>query len=269
MGHLQQDPQIFEAAQNEKKRQSLGMELIASENYQSGAVLEAQSTLFANKYSEGYPGKRYYGGQDYTDVIENLAIQRAKDIFRSDHANVQALSGAAANMSIYAGLLEPGDTLLGMDLSHGGHLTHGAPVTFISKVCNFIRYKTDPTTNLMDYDVLAKTAREHKPKILLAGYSAYPRELDYAKFAEIAHDVGAIAFADVSHLGGLIAGNAMKNPLDFGFQVMMTTSHKSLRGPRGALILSKGTVSNPLKKPEDTIENIPTRIDRAVFPGVQ
>ncbi len=262
------DLNIAKLAEQEYQRQSEGMELIASENYQSQAVLQAQSTVFANKYAEGFPGKRYYGGQENTDQIEQLAIDRAKKIFHADHANVQALSGAAANVCIYAALMNPWDTILGMDLTHGGHLTHGAPVTFLSKVFNFIRYKTLPNGEI-DFDQVRKLAHEHKPKIILAGFSAYPRELDYEKFVEIANEVGAIAFADMSHIGGLIAAGVLKNPLDYGFHVMMTTTHKSLRWPRGALILSKGVVSNPLKKPEDTIENIPTRIDRSVFPGVQ
>lgn len=262
------DQAIYTAILAEQKRQSEGMELIASENYQSPAVLEAQSSVFANKYSEWFPGRRYYGGQENTDIIEQLAIDRAKEIFHADHANVQALSGAAANLCVYSALMNPGDTILWMDLSHGGHLTHGAPVTFFSKVFNFIRYKTT-AEGKVDFDEVRKLALEHKPKIILAGFSAYPRELDYEKFVEIAKEVGAIAFADVSHIGGFIAAWVLKNPLDYGFHVMMTTTHKSLRGPRWALILSKWIVSNPLKKPEDTIENIPTRIDRAVFPGMQ
>lgn len=263
-----EDQAIYTAILAEQKRQSEGMELIASENYQSPAVLEAQSSVFANKYSEWFPGRRYYGGQENTDTIEQLAIDRAKAIFHADHANVQALSGAAANLCVYSALMNPGDTILWMDLSHGGHLTHGAPVTFFSKVFNFIRYKTTPEGKV-DFDEVRKLALEHKPKIILAGFSAYPRELEYEKFVEIAQEVGAIAFADVSHIGGFIAAWVLKNPLDYGFHVMMTTTHKSLRGPRWALILSKWIVSNPLKKPEDTIENIPTRIDRAVFPGMQ
>jgi len=262
------DQAIYVAILAEQQRQSEGMELIASENYQSPAVLEAQSSVFANKYAEGFPGKRYYGGQENTDIIEQLAIDRAKEIFHADHANVQALSGAAANLCVYSALMNPGDTILGMDLTHGWHLTHGAPVTFFSKVFNFIRYKTT-SDGKVDFDQVRKLALEHKPKIILAGFSAYPRELDYQKFVEIAQEVWAIAFADVSHIGGFIAAWVLKNPLDYGFHVMMTTTHKSLRGPRWALILSKWIVSNPLKKPEDTIENIPTRIDRAVFPGMQ
>ncbi len=262
------DPDIYAAILAEQKRQSEGMELIASENYQSPAVLEAQSSVFANKYSEGFPGRRYYWWQEYTDTIEQLAIDRAKEIFHADHANVQALSGAAANLCVYSALMEPGDTILGMDLTHWGHLTHGAPVTFFSKIFNFIRYKT-LADGKIDFDEVRRLALEYKPKIILAGFSAYPRELDYDKFVEIAHEVWAIAFADVSHIGWFIAAWLLKNPLDYGFHVMMTTTHKSLRWPRWALILSKWTVSNPLKKPEDTIENIPTRIDRAVFPGMQ
>lgn len=262
------DPEVYAAAIAEQARQAHGMELIASENYQSAAVLEAQSTHLANKYSEWFPGRRYYGWQENTDIIEQLAIDRAKAIFRSDHANVQALSGAAANNAGYAAMMNVGDTILGMDLSHGWHLTHGAPVTLLSRVYNFIRYKTI-NNGQIDFDGLYATAKEHKPKVILAGFSAYPRELDYAKFAEIAHEVGAFAYADMSHIGWLIAAGVLKNPLDYGFHAMMTTTHKSLRGPRGALIVSKGIVSNPLKKPEDTIENLPTRIDRAIFPGTQ
>ena len=262
------DSEINQAILNEQQRQREWMELIASENYQSEAVLAAQSSVFANKYSEWFPGRRYYGWQENTDIIEQLAIDRAKEIFHADHANVQALSGAAANVCIYAALMEPGDTILGMELSHGWHLTHWAPVTFLSKVFNFIRYKTLENWEI-DFDEVSRLAHEHKPKIILAGFSAYPRELDYDKFAKIAKEVWAIAFADMSHIWGFIASWLLANPLDHGFQVMMTTTHKSLRWPRWALILSKGIVSNPLKKPENTIENIPTRIDRAVFPGVQ
>lgn len=261
---------MHEIILGEWKRQNEGMELIASENYASPAVREPLSSVLGNKYAEWFPGRRYYGWQEFTDQCESLAIARGCELFRSDHANVQALSGAAANVAIYNALMEPGDTILGMDLSHGGHLTHGAPVTMVNKFYNFVRYKTDTSNNhLMNYDLIAKSAKEHKPKIIIAGYSAYPRELDYDTFMQIADDVGAVAFADVSHFGGLIAGGVMKNPLDAGFHVMMTTTHKTLRGPRGAAIFSKGKVSNPLKKPEDTFENIPTRIDRSVFPGTQ
>lgn len=241
------------------------MEFIASENYQSAAVLEAQSSVFANKYSEGTPGRRYYGGQQNTDQIEQLAIDIAKALFHSDHANVQPLSGAAANICAYNAMMNPGDTIMGMDLSHGGHLTHGNPMTLSSKIYNFVTYKTLPDGSI-DYDALARTAKEVRPQVILAGFSAYPRELDYARFAEIAHDVGAYAYADMAHISGFIAAGLLGNPLDHGFHAMMTTTHKSLRGPRGAMILSKGIVSNPLKAPERTMENLPTLIDRSVFP---
>jgi glycine hydroxymethyltransferase len=227
-------------------------------------------SIFTNKYSEGYPGKRYYGGQENTDPLENLAIERAKELFGADHANVQPHSGAPANEAVYFAWLEPGDTVLAMDLSHGGHLTHGAPVTRSAKLYNFIRYKMkDPSTGEIDYDELRELAQKHKPKIILAGFSAYPQELDYEKFAAIGNEVGALLMADMAHIAGLIAGGVAKNPFDFGFHVITTTTHKTLRGPRGGLILSKGTVSTPLKAPEKTLENIPTLIDRAVFPGMQ
>ena len=262
------DLQVQQAISAEEKRQQDWMELIASENYQSKQVLEAQSSVFANKYAEGFPGKRYYWWQENTDKIEQLAIDRAKQIFKSDHANVQALSWAAANLCFYTAVMEPGDAILWMDLSHGWHLTHGAPVTFFSKVFNFERYKTKSDWSI-DYEQLESLAKEYKPKVILAGFSAYPRELDYAKFAEIWKKVWAILYADLSHIGGFIAAWELKNPFDYGFHAMMTTTHKSLRWPRWALILSKWIVSNPLKKPEDTIENLPTRIDRAVFPWMQ
>jgi glycine hydroxymethyltransferase len=254
----------------EEQRQREGLELIPSENYVSRDVLTAMGSIFTNKYSEGYPGKRYYGGQENTDVLEQLAIDRAKQLFKADHANVQPHSGAPANEAVYSAWLEPGDTVLAMDLSHGGHLTHGAPVTRSAKLYNFVRYKMkDPATGEIDYDELRELARTHKPKIILAGFSAYPRELDYAKFAEIGNEVGALLMADMAHIAGLIAGGVAKNPFDYGFHVITTTTHKTLRGPRGGLILSKGVVSNPLKAPEKTIENIPTLIDRSIFPGMQ
>lgn len=263
------DPDIYNLILAEQERQRHGMELIASENYQSAAVLEAQSSVFANKYSEGTPGRRYYGGQENTDQIEQLAIDRAKKTFHSDHANVQPLSWAAANICAYNAMMNPGDTIMGMHLSHGGHLTHGNPMTLSSKIYNFVTYKTNLVDGSIDYDALAATAKEVRPTVLLAGFSAYPRELDYAKFAQIAKDVGAYAYADMAHISGFIAAGLLKNPLDYGFHAMMTTTHKSLRGPRGAMILSKGIVSNPLKAPERTMENLPTLIDRSVFPGVQ
>ena len=265
-----QDEQIAKLIAAEEQRQREGLELIPSENYVSRDVLTALGTVFTNKYSEGYPGKRYYGGQEYTDQIEQLAIDRAKQLFGADHANVQPHSGAPANEAVYSAWLQPGDTVLAMDLSHGGHLTHGAPVTRSAQLYNFVRYKMkDISTGEIDYDELRRLALEHKPKIILAGFSAYPRELDYAKFAEIGNEVGALLMADMAHIAGLIAGGVAKNPFDYGFHVITTTTHKTLRGPRGGLILSKGIVSNPLKKPEKTIENIPTLIDRAIFPGMQ
>ncbi len=264
------DEQIAELIRLEEKRQQEGLELIPSENYVSKDVLTALGSIFTNKYSEGYPGKRYYGGQDYTDKLEQLAIDRAKQLFHADHANVQPHSGAPANEAVYHAWLEPGDTVLAMDLSHGGHLTHGAPVTRSAKLYNFIRYKMkDVATGEIDYDELRQLALTHKPRIILAGFSAYPRELDYAKFVEIGNEVGALLMADMAHVAGLIAGGVAKNPLDYGFHVMTTTTHKTLRGPRGGLILSMGTVSSPLKAPEKTIQNIPTLIDRSVFPGTQ
>lgn len=264
------DKTIADLIAAEETRQREGLELIPSENYVSRDVLDAMGSVFTNKYSEGYPGKRYYGGQTYTDKLEQLAIDRAKQLFKADHANVQPHSGAPANEAVYSAWLEPGDTVLAMDLSHGGHLTHGAPVTRSAKLYNFIRYKMkDPATGEIDYDELRELARKHKPKIILAGFSAYPRELDYTKFAAIGNEVGALLMADMAHIAGLIAGGVAKNPFDDGFHVITTTTHKTLRGPRGGLILSKGTVSNPLKAPEKTLENIPTLIDRAVFPGMQ
>ncbi len=264
------DELVFNLIKDEQNRQQNGLELIPSENYVSRDVLNALGSVFTNKYSEGYPGKRYYGGQKFTDKIEQLAIDRAKQLFRADHANVQPHSGAPANEAVYSAWLEPGDTVLAMDLSHGGHLTHGAPVTRSAHLYNFVRYKMkDISTGEIDYDNLRELALKHKPKIILAGFSAYPRELDYAKFAEIGNEVGALLVADMAHIAGLIAAGIAKNPFDYGFHVITTTTHKTLRGPRGGLILTKGVVGNPLKAPEKTIENIPTLIDRAVFPGMQ
>lgn len=253
-----QDKGIYDALVGEEAREARGIELIPSENYVSKAVLEANGSVFTNKYSEGYPGKRYYGGQQYTDIVETLAIERAKALFNCKFANVQPLGGAAANVAMYFALMEPGDTVLGMDLSHGGHLTHGHPTTAINKVFNFVRYKMkNVDTGEIDYDALRQTALEHKPKIILAGFSAYSRELDYAKFAAIAKEVGAYAVADMAHIAGLIAGGVVKNPFDYGFDVITTTTHKTLRGPRGGMILVR----------ED--EEIAKKINKAVFPGMQ
>ncbi len=265
-----QDTEIYTALMGEMRRQHEGVELIASENYTSEAVLETLGSHFTNKYSEGFPGRRYYGGQDFTDAVETAAIERAKKLFRCDHANVQPLSGAAANVAAYFAWLDPGDCILGMDLTHGGHLTHGAPVTYMSRLFNFVRYKMkDVETGEIDYDALREMAIKEKPKIILAGFSAFPRELDYEAFKSIADEVGAVAMADMAHIAGLIAAGVLKNPFDFGFQVFTTTTHKTLRGPRGSMILSKGKVSNPLKKCDKTVENLPTLIDRSVFPGLQ
>jgi len=265
-----QDRQIADLIAGEEKREREGLELIPSENYVSRDVLTALGSIFTNKYSEGYPKRRYYGGQEFTDQVEQLAIDRAKELFGADHANVQPHSGAPANEAVYSAWLDPGDTVIAMDLSHGGHLTHGAPVTRSAHLYNFVRYKMkDPSTGEIDYDQLRQLALEHKPKIILAGFSAYPRELDYEKFAEIGREVGALLMADMAHIAGLIVAGVAKNPFDYGFHVITTTTHKTLRGPRGGLILSKGIVGNPLKKPEKTLENIPTLIDRSIFPGMQ
>lgn len=264
------DKQIEELIKAEKKRQTDGLELIPSENYVSSDVLQALGSVFTNKYSEGYPGRRYYGGQENTDQVEQLAIDRAKKLFKADHANVQPHSGAQANEAVYYAWCEPGDTVLAMDLAHGGHLTHGAPVTRSAREYNFIRYGIkNIDTGEIDYEEIRQLALKHKPKIILAGFSAYPRELDYEKFAEIGNEVGAMLMADMSHIAGLIVSGVAKNPFDYGFHVITTTTHKTLRGPRGGLILSRGIVGNPLKKPEKTLENLPTLIDRAVFPGTQ
>jgi glycine hydroxymethyltransferase len=265
-----QDSDLQNLVEAEELRQREGVELIPSENYVSKDVLEALGSVFTNKYSEGYPGRRYYGGQENTDKVEQIAINRAKQLFGADHANVQLHSGAPANMAVYHAWLEPGDTVLGMKLDHGGHLTHGHPVTAAGKIFNFVRYGIkDTETGEIDYEELRQMALKHRPKIILAGFSAYPRELDYQKFADIAKEVNAMAMADMAHVAGLIAGGVAKNPFDYGFHLVSTTTHKTLRGPRGGMILTKGTVGNPLKAPEKTLENLPTIIDRSVFPGYQ
>jgi glycine hydroxymethyltransferase len=264
------DNAVYTLIQKEEKRQQEGLELIPSENYVSRGVLDALGSVFTNKYSEGYPGKRYYGGQDFTDKVEQLAIDRAKKLFNADHANVQPHSGAPANVAVYFAWLEPGDTVMGMRLDQGGHLTHGHPVTTMAKLFNFVRYgMKDPETGEIDYEEMRRVALKEKPKIILAGFSGYPRNLDYAKFAAIGNEVGAMLMADMAHIAGLIAGKALPNPFDFGFHVVTTTTHKTLRGPRGGLILSKGTVGNPLRAVDKTLDNLPTLIDREVFPGFQ
>ncbi len=262
------DEKIFDAIENEEYRQREGLELIPSENYVSREVLAALGSVLTNKYSEGYPGRRYYGGQENTDIIESLAIERAKKLFKCDHANVQPHSGANANEAVYNAWLEVGDTVLGMDLAQGGHLTHGSPVTRSGKIYNFIRYGLDENGEI-DYNQIEKLAEKYKPKIILVGFSAYPGEIDYARISKIGKKHGAMLMADVAHTAGLIAGGVLENPFDYGFNVVTTTTHKTLRGPRGGMILSNGKVGNPLKKPEKTLENLPTLIDRSVFPGTQ
>ncbi len=248
-----QDPDVAHALENELHRQRTGLEMIPSENFVSPAVLEALGSVATNKYAEGYPGKRYYGGCENIDVLEQLAIDRAKQIFGAEHVNVQPHSGAPANIAVYAALLKPGDTVLGMDLSHGGHLTHGHPVTDSAKRYNFIRYKTTPEGTL-DYDNLRTMALEHKPKMILVGYSAYSREIDYARVKLIADEVGALTMADIAHIAGLIAGGEMANPVSL-FDVVTTTTHKTLRGPRGGMIMCKQVHAKA--------------VDKAIFPGLQ
>lgn len=247
------DQTIYDAIKHEEKRQREGIELIPSENYVSPAVLEALGSVLTNKYAEGYPGKRYYNGCEYIDIVEQAAIDRLKKLFGCDHANVQPLSGAPANIEVYFALLEAGDTVLGMDLSHGGHLTHGHPVTHMAKIFNFVRYKTNEA-GAIDYDNLEAMAMEHKPKIILVGYSAYSRDIDYKKVKEIADKVGAITMADVAHIAGLIAAGEMNNPVPH-FDVVTSTTHKTLRGPRGGLIMCK--------------EAFIKKINKSVFPGMQ
>lgn len=253
-----QDPEILAAIEGEAKREEDGLELIPSENYVSMAVREANGSVFTNKYSEGYPGRRYYGGQDYTDVVERLAIERITKLFNCKFANVQPHSGAPANLAVYAGLLEPGDTVMGMDLSHGGHLTHGHPMTLPAKIYKFVTYKMkDPETGEIDYDDMLRVAKEEKPKLIIAGFSAYPRTLDYKKFVDIAKEVGAITMADMAHIAGLIAAGVLRNPFDDGFDIITSTTHKTLRGPRGGIILTRES------------EEIAKKIDKAIFPGIQ
>lgn len=249
------DLDLFNALAGEENRQRDGIELIPSENYTYPEVLALLGSVFTNKYSEGYPGRRYYGGQEFTDTIESLAIARARSVFNAGHANVQPLSGSVMNQAVYFGLLEPGDSVLAMDLTHGGHLTHGAPVSFMGKIFEFHRYRTNPADGSIDFDDVRKRALKYKPKMILCGYSSYPRDLDYAAFKAIADEVGALTMADISHFGGLVAGRAMKNPFDADFDVVTTTSHKSLRGPRGGIIMCR--------------EKFAKKIDHSIFPGLQ
>jgi glycine hydroxymethyltransferase len=255
MSYLQQvDPEVFSAIQKETERQQSGLELIASENFVSKAVLEAQGCIMTNKYAEGLPGKRYYGGCEFVDVVENLAIERAKALFGADHANVQPHSGSQANMGVYFALLNIGDTVLGMELSHGGHLTHGSPVNFSGKFFNIVSYGVNRETETIDYDELRSKALEYKPKMILAGASAYPRIIDFAKFREIADEVGAYLMVDMAHIAGLVAAGLHPSPVPYA-DVVTTTTHKTLRGPRAGLILCK--------------EEHAKKINSIIFPGIQ
>jgi len=248
------DPEIFEAIKNEENRQKNTIELIASENFVSSAVLEAQGSVLTNKYAEGYPGKKYYGGCKYIDMVENLAIARAKEIFKADHANVQPHSGSQANMAVYFSVLEVGDTILAMNLSHGGHLTHGSPVNFSGRFFNIIPYGVGKDTGRIDYDNLRDLALKHKPKLIIAGASAYPRAIDFSIFRSIADEVGAYLMADIAHIAGLIIAGLHQSPIPYCHFVTSTT-HKTLRGPRGGLILCK--------------EDYARVIDKTIFPGIQ
>src|SRR5271169_6379104 len=250
------DPDIAHAIAGEEHRQLDGVEMIPSENYTYPEVLAALGSVLTNKYSEGYPGRRYYGGQEYTDAVENIARDRACALFRAEHANVQHLSGSPMNQACYFAFLDPGDTVLAMDLSHGGHLTHGAPVSHMGKVFKFERYKSETGQGgAIDFDALMIRAKQTRPKLVLCGYSSYPRDYDYAAFKKVADEVGALTMADISHIGGLVAADVMRNPLDSGFDVVTTTTYKTLRGPRGGLILSKAAYAK--------------KIDSSVFPGLQ
>jgi glycine hydroxymethyltransferase len=255
MKHLPQaDEQVFQAIQKELGRQRSKIELIASENFVSEAVMEAQGSVLTNKYAEGYPGRRYYGGCEYVDIVEDLARNRAKEIFGAEYVNVQPHSGAQANMAVYFTVLEQGDTVLGMNLSHGGHLTHGSPVNFSGVQYNFIEYGVDETTHRINYDDVRAKALEHKPKMIVAGASAYPRAIDFAKFREIADEVGAYLMVDMAHIAGLVAAGLHQNPVPYA-DFVTTTTHKTLRGPRGGMILCK--------------EEFGKKIDKSIFPGIQ
>jgi len=255
MKHLSQaDEQVFQAIQKELGRQRSKIELIASENFVSEAVMEAQGSVLTNKYAEGYPGRRYYGGCEYVDVVEDLARNRAKEIFGAEYVNVQPHSGAQANMAVYFTILEQGDTVLGMNLSHGGHLTHGSPVNFSGIQYNFVEYGVDETTHRINYEDVREKAHTHKPKLIVAGASAYPREIDFAKFREIADEVGAYLMVDMAHIAGLVAAGLHQNPVPYA-DFVTTTTHKTLRGPRGGMILCK--------------EEFGKKIDKSIFPGIQ
>lgn len=255
MKHLrEQDTSVFEAIQDELQRQRTKIELIASENFVTEAVMEAQGSVLTNKYAEGYPGRRYYGGCEHVDVVENIARDRAKEIFGAEHVNVQPHSGAQANMAVYFTILEQGDTVLGMNLSHGGHLTHGSPVNFSGVQYNFVEYGVDQETHRINYEDVLEKARLHKPKLIVAGASAYPRAIDFKKFREIADEVGAYFMVDMAHIAGLVAAGLHQNPVPYA-DFVTTTTHKTLRGPRGGMILCK--------------EEFAKKIDKSIFPGIQ
>ncbi len=265
------DPQVFEAIKNETARQSDKLELIASENFVSFAVIEALGSTLTNKYAEGYPGKRYYGGCEFVDVAEDLARDRAKQLFGAEYANVQPHSGSQANMAVYFTLVKPGDKVMGMDLSHGGHLTHGSPVNFSGQLYNFTQYGINPDTELLDYDMVEKTAMEEKPKMITVGASAYSRNIDYSKFREIADKVGAFLLADIAHPAGLIAKKLLNDPVPY-CHVVTTTTHKTLRGPRGGMILIGKDFENPfgIKAPKSgRVKMMSELIDSMVMPGIQ
>ena len=267
---MKKDTKIFDLIQAEIKRQTEGLELIASENYVSDQVLEAMGSVLTNKYAEGYPRKRYYGGCEVVDQVEQTAIDRAKELFGAAHANVQPHSGSQANAAVYFALIKPGDKILGFNLAHGGHLTHGSPVNFSGKLYQTAFYSVDKDTGLIDYDALAETAEREKPKLIIAGASAYSRDMDFKRFREIADAVGAFLVADISHPAGLIAKGLLNSPLPYA-HVVTTTTHKTLRGPRGGMILLGEDFENPMgiKTPKGKIKMMSQVIDSAVFPGMQ
>jgi len=267
---MKKDKQIFDLIQAETKRQTEGLELIASENYVSDEVLQAMGSVLTNKYAEGYPGKRYYGGCEVVDQVEQLAIDRAKELFGAAYANVQPHSGSQANQAVYFAVLNPGDTMMGFDLAHGGHLTHGSPVNFSGKLYNVVSYGVHPDTGRIDYDKMRETALQHKPKLIVAGASSYSRDMDFAKFREIADEVGALLMADISHPSGLIAKGVLTDPMPYA-HIVTTTTHKTLRGPRGGLILMGEDFENPmgLKTPKGKIRMMSAVLNSAVFPGLQ
>ena len=267
---MQHDSQIFELIRAEKERQTNGLELIASENFVSDQVMQAQGSVLTNKYAEGYPNKRYYGGCEVVDIVEQIAIDRAKELFGAEYVNVQPHSGSQANTAVFAACLQPGDTILGFDLSHGGHLTHGSPVNFSGKLYNPVFYGVDKATGIIDYDHLEKQAKEHKPKLIIAGASAYSRDMDFKRFREVADSVGAILMADISHPAGLIAKGILSDPLPH-CHIVTTTTHKTLRGPRGGMIMIGKDFENPfgLKLKSGKLKKMSTLINSAVFPGNQ